>query len=226
MTVLYVVKSMKSKIHIIVGHYGSGKTEFSVNFALWLKKSHDKVILVDLDIVNPYFRSNDARALLEENNITLIAPDYAGTNVDIPVLPAEIMRIFNEDDAQIVVDVGGDDDGAVALGRYKQFFDDADYEMSLVVNTKRPLSSTVAEIIGMKQNIEIASRLSVTSIIADTNLADETTKDIIEDGYRLIKEASVAASLPIKFVVSAIDADFSQEINKKLFKIERRLLKI
>ncbi len=217
---------MKSKIYITVGHYGSGKTEFSVNYALELKKTHNKVILVDLDIVNPYFRSNDARAILENNGITIIAPDYAGTNVDIPVLPAEILRIFNEQDAAIVVDVGGDDDGAIALGRYKQFFDNADYEMSLVVNTRRPLSSTVSEIIEMKQNIEAASRLSFTNIIADTNIADETTKEIIERGFTITKEAANKLNLPIKYVVSAIDADFCGEINNKLFKIKRLLFKI
>lgn len=217
---------MSSKIYITVGHYGSGKTEFSVNYALELKKSHDNVILVDLDIVNPYFRSNDARSLLESNGITVIAPDYAGTNVDIPVLPAEIMRIFNEKDAKIILDVGGDDDGAIALGRYKQFFDSSDYEMSLVVNTKRPLSSTVSEIIEMKENIEIASRLKVSNIIADTNIADETTKEIIKNGYEITKEAAKKLNLPIKYAVSAIDADFGEEINNKLFKIERRLFKI
>jgi len=217
---------MSSKIYITVGHYGSGKTEFSVNYALELKKTCENVILVDLDIVNPYFRSNDARALLESNGITVIAPDYAGTNVDIPVLPAEIMRIFNEKDAKIVIDVGGDDDGAIALGRYKQFFNTADYEMSLVVNTKRPLSKTVDEIIEMKENIEAASRLKVSNIIADSNLAGETTKDVIADGYKVTKDAADKLNLPIKYVVSAIDADFGDEINNKLFKIELRLFKI
>lgn len=217
---------MNSKIYITVGHYGSGKTEYSVNYALSLAKSHSKVILVDLDIVNPYFRSNDVRKTLGSHGITVIAPDYAGTNVDIPALPAEVMRVFNEDNAAIVIDVGGDDDGAIALGRYKQFFDTSNYEMSLVVNTRRPLSKTVNEIVEMKQNIEIASRLSVTNIIADTNIAEETTKEIIEEGYVLTKEAAEKLNLPIKYVVSAIDADFSDEINKKLFKIERKLLKI
>ena len=217
---------MNSKIYITVGHYGSGKTEFSVNYALWLKKTHEKVIIVDLDIVNPYFRSNDVRKELELSGITVIAPDYAGTNVDIPVLPAEILRIFNEDNAAIVIDVGGDDDGAIALGRYKQFFDKADYEMSLVVNTRRPLSSTVDEIIEMKENIETASRLTVTNIIADTNIADETTKEIIEEGFLIVKRAADMLNLPVKYAVSAIDADFSAEINNKLFKIERKLLKI
>ena len=156
----------------------------------------------------------------------MIAPDYAGTNVDIPALPADVMRIFNVEDAHIVIDVGGDDDGAIALGRYKQFFDSADYEMSLVVNTRRPLSGTVEEIVEMKQNIEYASRLNVTNIIADTNLGPETTKEIIEEGYFLIEKAAKQMNLPVKYAVSAIDADFCEEINNKLFKIERRLLKL
>ncbi len=217
---------MNSKIYITVGHYGSGKTEYSVNYALYLKKTHDKVFLVDLDIVNPYFRSNDARGLLEANGITVIAPDYAGTNVDIPALPPDVMRIFNVDDAAIVIDVGGDDDGAIALGRYKRFFEEADVDVSLVVNTRRPLSGTVEEIIEMKENIELSSRLSVTDLIADTNISDETTKEIIEEGYKVVKEVSEQLNIPIKYVVSAIDADFSKEVKNKLFKIERKLLKI
>ncbi len=217
---------MNSKIYITVGHYGSGKTEYSISYALHLKKTYDKVFLVDLDIVNPYFRSNDARALLESNGITVIAPDYAGTNVDIPALPPEIMRIFNVDDAAIIVDVGGDDDGAIALGRYKRFFESADTEMSLVVNTRRPLSGTVEEIIEMKENIEAASRLTVTDLIADTNISLETTKEIIEEGYEIVKEVSNRLGIPIKYVVSAIDADFSDDVKNKLFKIERKLLKL
>ncbi|MBQ3118838.1 MAG: hypothetical protein IJC10_03645 [Clostridia bacterium] len=217
---------MNSKIYITVGHYGSGKTEYSVNYALHLKKTYDKVFLVDLDIVNPYFRSNDARSLLESSGITVIAPDYAGTNVDIPALPPDVMRIFNVDDAAIVIDVGGDDDGAIALGRYKRFFDDADVSVSLVVNTRRPLSGTIEEIIEMKENIELSSRLSVTDLIADTNISDETTKEIIEEGYKIVKEVSKHLNIPIKYVVSAIDENFSEEVNNKLFKIERKLLKI
>ena len=217
---------MKSKIYITVGHYGSGKTEFSINYALFLKKTYEKVVLVDLDIVNPYFRSNDARELLEKQGITVIAPDYAGTNVDIPALPPQIASIFNTDNAAIVIDVGGDDDGAIALGRYKHFFDNTNYEMSLVVNTRRPLSKTVDEIIEMKQNIEIASRLKISNLISDTNLAGETTKEIIEEGFSVVSSAAKKLDLPVKYVVSEFLADFPEEINKKLFKIERRLLKI
>ena len=214
-------------IYIITGHYGSGKTEFSVNFALSLKEKHENVILVDLDIVNPYFRSHDAKALLENAGITVLAPHYAGTNVDIPVLPPEIMRIFEEKDAQIVLDVGGDDDGAIALGRYKQYFDKTDYEMYLVVNTRRPLTSTAEEIIEMKEQIEIASRLTVTGLISDTNLADETTTEIVLEGVAITEEVSKKTGLPVVFVCTGETVGALPEaLSEKQFFITRRLLKI
>ena len=213
-------------MYIVTGHYGSGKTEFSVNFALSLKEKHEKVILVDLDIVNPYFRSHDAKALLESAGITVLAPHYAGTNVDIPVLPPEIMRIFEEKDAQIVLDVGGDDDGAIALGRYKQYFDKADYEMYLVVNTRRPLTATPEEIIEMKENIEIASRLTVTGIISDTNLADETSVDVVSEGVAITEEVSNKTGLPVVFVCTQPGMTVPGVPEEKHFPITRHLLKI
>ena len=219
---------MDNNIYIVTGHYGSGKTEFSVNFALSLKEKNEKVILVDLDIVNPYFRSNDARALLENAGVTVIAPKYAGTNVDIPVLPPEIMRIFEEKGAKIVIDVGGDDDGAIALGRYKAFFDNASYEMYLVVNTRRPLTATVSEIAEMKQNIELASRLSVSAFISNTNIADETTPEIVEEGFKIVSEVSKKTGLPVKFVcaLDSLADEVAPTYKDKTFKITRRLLKI
>lgn len=218
---------MNQNIYIITGHYGSGKTEFSVNFALSLKKSFEKVFLVDLDIVNPYFRSNDARALLESAGVTVIAPAYAGTNVDIPVLPPEIMRIFEEKDAKIVLDVGGDDDGAVALGRYKQFFDANGYEMLLTVNTRRPLTASADEIIQMKEDIEAASRLTVTGLISDTNIADETTAEIVQEGYEILEDVSRKTGLPIPFVCATEKAaeGLIPPLSDKVFIITRRLLK-
>ena len=217
-----------SNIHIITGHYGSGKTEFAVNFALSLKETHENVLLVDLDIVNPYFRSNDARALLEQNGITVLAPAFAGTNVDIPVLPPEIMRIFEEKDAQIVLDVGGDDDGAIALGRYKEFFDKAGYEMYLVVNTRRPLTKTAKEILEMKTAIELSSRLTIKKLISDTNLADETTIDAVLEGYEIVKDVSKKAGIPV-FCVCApenIASSIQEKVDAPVFSITRRLHKI
>ena len=219
---------MKSNIYIVTGHYGSGKTEFSVNFALSLREKWEKVILVDLDIVNPYFRSNDSRALLESHGITVIAPAYAGTNVDIPVLPPEIMRVFEEKDACIVIDVGGDDDGAIALGRYKQYFDKTDYEMYLVVNTRRPFTSNKEEIAVMKQDIEYASRLSVTGLVSNSNIAEETTEEIVKEGARITEDASIMLNLPVKYIC-AKDGLFDKVkdiYGDKAFKITRYLNKI
>ncbi len=219
---------VKHNIYIVTGHYGSGKTEFSVNFALSLRKSHQKVVLVDLDIVNPYFRSNDSRAILEQAGVSVIAPSYAGTNVDIPVLPPEIMRIFEEKDAQIVLDVGGDDDGAIALGRYKQYFDRHGYELYLVVNTRRPMTTTADEILQMKTDIEIASRLSVTALIADTNLADETDAALVEEGYEIVKSVSQKTGIPIAYVCATehVAETLSSECKERLFPIVRRTIKI
>ena len=219
---------MAHNISIITGHYGSGKTEFSVNFALSLKQTHEKVFLVDLDIVNPYFRSNDSRALLEDAGVRVIAPSYAGTNVDIPVLPPEIMRIFEEKDAQIVLDVGGDDDGAIALGRYKQYFDKNGYNLYLVVNTRRPLTATKEDILQMKTDIEVASRLSVSAFIADTNLAEETTAELVEEGYQILEEVSNLTNIPIAFVCATehVAEKLSPKYKEKLFPIIRRTIKL
>ena len=215
-------------ITIVTGHYGSGKTEFSINLALSLKKQYEKVILVDLDIVNPYFRSNDAKALLEQSGVEIIAPAYAGTNVDIPVLPPEIMRIFEEKDAKIILDVGGDDDGAIALGRYKQYFDKADYEMLLVVNTRRPLTQTPEEIIEMKENIETASRLAISALVSDTNLADDTTAEVILEGVRITNEVSNQTGLPVSYICANEQTaeKLPKHLQEKVFVIKRRLLKI
>lgn len=218
----------KQNITIVAGHYGSGKTEFSVNFALSLKEKYEKVILVDLDIVNPYFRSNDSRALLESAGITVIAPSYAGTNVDIPVLPPEIMRIFEEKDAKIVLDVGGDDDGAIALGRYKRFFDASEYKMYLVVNTRRPLTASAQDILQMKTDIESASRLSVTDLVLDTNIADETTADMVVEGYRILEDVQKATHLPISYVCATkeVASELPLAFEEKLFPITRYTIKI
>ena len=125
---------MEHRIHIIVGHYGSGKTEFAINYALKLKETFKKVYIVDLDIVNPYFRTNDERKVLEDLGLSVIASPYASSNVDVPSLPADIHRVFADKEAAVVFDVGGDDDGAVALGRYKQFFNEEAPEMLFVIN--------------------------------------------------------------------------------------------
>ena len=153
------------RINIFTGHYGSGKTEIAINYALKLKEKHEKVVICDMDIVNPYFRTNDAREFLTEKGIRVIAPDYACTNVDIPVLPGDILSVFSDKETYAVLDIGGDDDGAVALGQYFRYMKDEDYNMFFVLNTLRPLSSTIEDIKELAANIEYISRLKITSLI-------------------------------------------------------------
>ena len=178
---------MKNRIHIFTGHFGSGKTEVALNFALQEKKKGKDVVIVDLDIVNPYFRTNDARNVLMKNGIKVVANNYASSNVDMPTMPLDILSVFNNDNSVVVFDVGGDDDGALALGQYKQYFDKYGYEMHFIVNTKRPLTRTNDELIEIAERIESASRLKFTDIYNNTNLSDQTDENTLFSGYDEIK---------------------------------------
>ena len=188
---------MGYKIHIFSGHFGSGKTEVALNFAMKHRKSGEKVTIVDFDIVNPYFRTNDAREILEKNGIKLIANDYASTNLDMPTVPLNILSVF-EDDATVIFDVGGDDDGALALGQYKQYFDKYGYEMHLVVNTKRPLTENCEDLLEIAQRIEAASRLSFTDIYNNTNLSVQTDEKTLFSDYGEIEKLSQKMGIIIK----------------------------
>jgi hypothetical protein len=136
------------KIHIFTGHYGSGKTEVALNFAIQAANKGEKVTIIDLDTVNPYFRTNDVKTLLQNHGISVIASEFASTNIDMPTVPATVLGVF-ETDGTIIFDVGGDDDGAYALGQYLRFFEDTDYQMHLVINSRRPLTATSKEMVDM-----------------------------------------------------------------------------
>lgn len=187
------------RINVIVGHYGSGKTEFAVNFAINLKKKYKKVYIVDLDIVNPYFRTNDVKKQLKELGIDVIASEFASSNVDVPALPSEIFRVFCDTDAACVFDVGGDDDGAVALGRYKQYFEKENYNMFFVINTFRPLSATADDIINLLYDIEATSRLKVSGLVNNSNVAHLTTESDVLKGQRIIGLVSERIGIDIVY---------------------------
>lgn len=177
--------------YIFTGHFGSGKTEISINYALGTGAE----IIVDLDIVNPYFRTADASERLAARGVRVIAPRFAGTNLDIPALSGDIGSAFLAKRA--VFDVGGDEDGARALGRYRDDF--KAYEMYLVVNTKRPETRTAGDILKMLRQIELASRLKVTALINNTNLGGETDADMVLSGLKTVRAAAESAGLPILF---------------------------
>lgn len=188
------------KTNIVTGHYGSGKTEFALNLAMRFKKEGKKVAICDLDIVNPYFRTNDARKNLEENDIKVISSEFANTNVDIPSLPSEVISVFANDEQYNIFDVGGDDDGAIALGRYFGYISKQEYNMYYVVNTLRPMTSTAGEIVEMARNIEEASRLKITAIVNNTNLSTLTNEKHILESIKTVDEAAKMLGVDVKYI--------------------------
>ena len=190
------------KITIVTGHYGSGKTNFSVNLAVRAAQEGADAAIVDLDIVNPYFRTADFRQLFEEKGIKLIAPDFANSNLDIPSIQFDVVQLaMNED--RLIIDVGGDDAGAFALGRYAadlaQFADEI--EMLCVINQRRTLTATADDAVSLMYEIETAARMKHTGIVNNTNLGYETTLDIIDSSRSFADEVCRKTGLPLVYTV-------------------------
>ncbi len=191
---------MESKrITLFAGHYGSGKTNIAVNYALRLKEEYDKVVIADLDIVNPYFRSKDSEKQLEARGIHLISSEYANTNVDVPAMPSEAYSIIDDKSIRAVIDVGGDDRGALAMGRYAPaILGENDYEMLLVINKYRPLTRDCASTLAVMNEIETACGMKFTGIINNSNLGDETTADDVISSAAYANEISEATGLLVR----------------------------
>ncbi|EYE87508.1 hypothetical protein Q428_12945 [Fervidicella metallireducens AeB] len=192
---------MDSRIRVFTGHFGSGKTEISLNYALRLAEQGKKVLIADLDIVNPYFCTRDQEALLKEKGIRLISTPKEFANAELGTIPHHTMVAFNDKSYDVVLDVGGDDKGAVALGQYNRFFREEDYDMYFVVNTTRPFTKNAEGILEFISEIETASRLKVKYLINNANLSYETTIDHILEGQKILKEVSEKTGLPIKYTV-------------------------
>ena len=186
------------RICILLGHYGSGKTNVAANIALEWNRTGHPVSVVDLDIVNPYFRTADWSGEFSEAGIDLIKPVFANTNLDIPALPPQIYGLLRRRDRMVVMDVGGDDAGAVALGQFaKLILEENDYEAYYVVNFMRPLTRTPGEALESLREIRDVAGIPVTGIVNNTNLGPETTISIIEQGASLSEEFSALASVPL-----------------------------
>ena len=187
------------RITLLSGHYGSGKTNIAVNLARRLRASNENVAIADIDIVNPYFRTKDSQAELEKAGIRLISSPYAGSNVDLPALPDEVYSITDDRSVTAVVDVGGDDRGALALGRWRDaILQEGDYEMLFVINRFRPLTATPEDAVEVMREIEIASGIPFTAVVNNSNLGDETTaRDVLESGAYAATVCAISA-LPLK----------------------------
>lgn len=195
----------KARILVLVGNYGSGKTEISLNLALKLARRGEKVTLVDLDIVNPYFRSSERTELLEKEGVKVYAPSFAMSTVDVPSLPADIQAVFADRSRRVIFDVGGDDTGAAALGQYKPYFDQDDVEVLFVVNAFRPLSGDADSVCDLMLRVAGRSRLSPTAVINNANVAWETEESDLVRGEELLREVSTRMNLPIGYLCAKQD---------------------
>lgn len=203
------------RITVFAGHYGSGKTNIAVNYALYLAKDNSKVAIADLDIVNPYFRTKDSAKVLENAGINLISSPYANTNVDTPALPAEIYSLFAQADAKGVIDVGGDDRGALALGRYSDLIlKENNYEFLFVINKFRYLTGDAASCVEVMREIELAANMKFTAIVNNSNLGEETTVDTVMSSLSFADDVSELTGLPIK--MTTVKSDIFPALTDKI----------
>ena len=194
------------RLTLFAGHYGSGKTNIAVNYALALAREGKRVCIADLDIVNPYFRTKDSEAVLNAAGIDLISPQFANSNVDLPALPAEAYRLVTDLGSYAIMDIGGDDRGAYALGRYVPAIKaENNYRMVFVANCYRPLTRTPEEAMEVMAEIEAACGLAFTDIINNSNLGSETTPETVADSLSYIEKLSALSGLPVFATTAMVD---------------------
>jgi len=221
MTKLYT-RSPK-RVTLFAGHYGSGKTTAAVNYALWLKAQGYDTAIADLDIVNPYFRTRDSMAALNAAGVRLIASPFAGTNVDAPALPGEAYAVVENKALHAVIDVGGDDRGALALGRYVPYLkEENDYDFLCVVNRFRPLTQDAPSTIEVLREIELACKLPFTGVCACSNLGDMTRAEDILASQKYTQEIADQMGLPIVMTCAQENLIPSLEGMENIFPIRHR----
>ena len=203
------------RITLLSGHYGSGKTNIAVNLAFELKKTCDRVAIADIDIVNPYFRTKDSEKELAAAGIRLICSEYANSNLDIPALPDELYSIIDDKELTAVVDIGGDDRGALALGRFAPgIVEEGDYEMLMVINCYRPLTRTAEAILEIRREIETAGGITFTGLVNNSNLGAETEPEDVLRSVAFAREVSEKTGLPIR--MTTIDQRLFKALSGKI----------
>ena len=206
---------MNKRVLLLCGHYGSGKTNIAVNLAQAIKREYPTVTLADLDIVNPYFRSKDSAAELEEAGIRLICSRYANSNVDIPALPPDLYALTDDRRMRAIIDVGGDDRGALVLGRLApSLLEENDYEMLMVINCYRPLTRDAASTLEVMREIEYAGGIRFTALVNNSNLGVETTAEDVLSSMRYAEEVSAMSGLPV--VMTTADEKLQNELTDKV----------
>ena len=189
------------QIYIFTGHYGSGKTETAVNFAFYLKKlsPERKVAIIDMDIVNPFFRTADAAKPLEDRGIRVELPLYAQSNVDVPALTPQMEYLIEQKDTDLVLDIGGDDVGAKAVGRYKEAIMKRKYNLFFVLNKNRPFTKDLNSALKIYREIQESCGMDFTGIVNNTHMLEYTTLETLRQGIPLARELSLKTGVPLAF---------------------------
>ncbi len=203
------------RITLFAGHYGSGKTNIAVNYALYLKSLGEKVVVADLDIVNPYFRTRDSLNEFTEAGVRFISSQFASSNVDLPALPQDVYSILDNSDESAIMDIGGDDRGAYALGRYSDAIKaENNYEMVFVFNKYRPLSPTAEDAAEIMAEIENACHIKFTAIINNSNLGEVTTPQDVIASVPETEKLSRMTGLPV--IMTTVTSDLVNNLNGKI----------
>ena len=203
------------RITLFAGHYGSGKTNIAVNYALEMRRQGHNVVIADLDIVNPYFRTKDSKAELDEAGIRLLSSEFANSNVDLPALPSEMYELVENKSQYAVMDIGGDDRGAFALGRYTPaILEENNYEMLFVINKYRPLTPDAESTVEIMREIEKASGIPFTAIVNNSNVGELTTAEYVLNSMDYASEVSKQSGLPI--VMTTVKAELYDELKDKI----------
>ena len=203
------------RLTILCGHYGSGKTNIAVNMAYDLRQQRGNVAVADLDIVNPYFRSKDSEGDFKHMGIRLICSDFASSNVDLPSMPADLYAITDDRSLSVILDIGGDDRGAYALGRLRDaIINEGDYEMYMVVNQYRPLTPDAPSTIEVMREIEAACGIPFTGIINNSNIARETAAADVLDSMTYAEEVSRLSGLPL--VCTTVMEELFDELKEQI----------
>ena len=203
------------RLTLFAGHYGSGKTNIAVNYAMLLAKEGKTTYIADLDIVNPYFRTADSKRELEDAGVHLIQPQFANSNVDLPALPAEAYRLITDKSLYGIMDIGGDDRGAYALGRYvPAILEENNYRMAFVANCYRPLTRTPEDALEVMREIEQACGLKFTDIVNNSNLGTETTEETLLSSLPFIEKLCALSGLPL-FLHTAI-TPLAEKLSRQL----------
>lgn len=215
------------RVTVLVGHFGSGKTEIAINAALDLVTMGRRPVLVDLDVVKPYFRSRSARHLMKEKGVRVIAPGGDNVYADLPVILPEIRTLLRDGSSQLILDAGGDPTGARVLGSLMDAIADEETDTLAVLNFRRPFTESVKDAVTMVRQIEAASRRPVTGVVSNTHLMTETTPELVLEGYRLTRAA--AAELGVRVAAVAITQTLQPGLDTEQFECQilplRRIVK-